>query len=206
MCISVLACCCCALDKLLHHAALWLCQFGNRNRTCPLLNYLPQKSQQWFCIIRFVHTCAKADDTQSRFRCRKSAPISRTRCDLVHKKSALKIGMDNAKIDESISSMPVMVISSRTSYIKTFLSITGRRHGHVHTRNWHKIEQATDQRQNLVPEKSGTRSVWHTVQKSAPKVSTEIWTVCHRLNSESNNGGWFLGEHSPPNIRSSLWW
>jgi len=35
----------------------------------------------------------------------------RTRCDLVRKKSAPKINMDDAKLDESISSMPVMVIS-----------------------------------------------------------------------------------------------
>jgi len=47
-----------------------------------------------------------------------------------------------------------------------------------------RIEYATDRRQNLVPEKS----VWHTVQKSAPifsapKIGAKIWTVCHWLKS-----------------------
>ena len=62
-----------------------------------------------------------------------------------------------------------------TSYTKTFLSITGRSSGHVHTRNRHEIERATDRRQNLVPEKSSTRSV------CAPTFGAEIWTVCHQL-------------------------
>jgi len=40
------------------------------------------------------------------------------------------------------------------------------------TQSWqqtiNQIEHTTDRRQNLVPDKSGTRSVWHTVPKSAP--------------------------------------
>ena len=122
-------------------------------------------------------TVALKTMTQSRFRRRKSAPKIGAEFwrrffvpDAIWyaKKSAPKINMDDAKIDESISSMPVMVISSHDIVHKTFLSITGRRSGHVHTRNRHETEHATDRRQNLVPEKSGTRSVWHTVQKSAP--------------------------------------
>jgi len=110
----------------------------------------------------------KADDTQSRFRRRKSAPKIGTEIrrrffvpDAIWyaKKSAPKINMDDTKIDESISSMQVMVISGHDIVRKTFLLITGRRTGHECTRNRHKIEQATDRRQNLVPEKSGTRQV-----------------------------------------------
>ena len=49
------------------------------------------------------------------------------------------------------------------------------REGGVETRNRHEIEHATDRRQNLIPEKSGIRSVWHSPDSrsrrrlSAPK-------------------------------------
>jgi len=77
----------------------------------------------------------------------KSAPIFRTRSNQMRsstKQSAPKINMDvmdDAKIDECISAMPVMIISSHD--LAHFLSITGRRSGHVHTRNRHEIEHAT---------------------------------------------------------------
>ena len=60
--------------------------------------------------------------------------------------------------------------------------VTGRRSGHVYTRNRHEKEQATDRRQNLVPDRYDTQSRTRSRRRfSAPTFCAEIWTVCHQL-------------------------
>jgi len=65
----------------------------------------------------FSTTDTKAQDTHSRNRRRNSAPSFGADFfvpDAIwYEKIGAEINMDDAKIDESISSMPVMVISSR---------------------------------------------------------------------------------------------
>ena len=97
------------------------------------------------------------------------------------KKLAPKINMDDSKIDNDTAEKNRQQTIKSQNYTKKWKQRHQPITSHVHTRNQHKIVHATDRRQNLVPEKSGTRSVWHTVQKSAPEIGAEICTACYWL-------------------------
>jgi len=72
--------------------------------------------------------------------------------------------------------------SFTTVLCRTYPNITIVYHSN-HTLKKAKDYQKSDRRQNLVPDFSGTKSIWHTVQKSAPIFGADF--QCRNLDCES---------------------